>query len=294
MASHANIKMVSYDILLTHTSQEMFGRQLPSKNAKKSRTGRKDVESSKKKLLSKSLQYPSAASDDSSSSGLNLACQLDRSHIEHNLRLGNDLEEVNKIKASFQQKLQDINDCAVAPQRETAVQRKKRIVLLTLQMPNFVRLLVSISCQRCFRMYSQAMSLWKTTTVSLRALEKIMYGRKLEAAMRVRRAWLRRRAWKKEEEKRRLAMRAQHKKERLAAKKIARGLLRVLRRRTAQKIVMQRRVQRRIKSAAKIQAVWRGLLGRASRTEQLRLILLQDLREWAGGNMQKLITRPST
>jgi hypothetical protein len=293
----ADIKMVSYDILLTHTSQEIFGRKSTNRSTDKNRSHKKDV-ASKKALLSKSLQgplfYPNATkvSENASDSGLKLANQLDRNNIEHNLRIGNDLKEVNSVKDSFEQKLQDISRFT-APTEETAIQRKKRILLLTLQMPNYVRLLNKIARRRRRRLFSQVMHTWKTTTVALRALEKLIHGRELEGALRVQRAWRRRQVMKKQQRKKYLALKAQQKKEHLAEQRIHQSLRNLLHRRIAQKVVNKKRAQRRVQMAILIQKVFRGLRGRAWRTEQLRLLLLQDLREWAGGNIQKLIERPS-
>ena len=297
--SPSDIKMVSYDILLTHTSQEVFGRKATTNSSpdKTRGRGKKDL-ANKKALLSKSLQGPlfhpnvTKVSEHASGSGLKLAHQLDSNNIEHNLRVGNDLKEVHSIKDSFEQKLQDISRYK-APAEETASQRKRRILLLTLQMPNYVRLFNNIARQRRSRIFAQVLHTWKTSTIALRALEKFILGKEMEAAMRVQRAWKKRKIMKIYQHKKYLAMKARQKKEYLASQQITQWLRNFVQRRIAMRIVAVKRLQRQEKMAVHIQKMFRGLVGRAWRTEQLRLLLLQDLRDWAGGNVQKLIERPS-
>lgn len=291
------IKMLSDDMLLTHTSQEMFGRRTPAKAATdKERLNKRGVVN-KKLALSKSLQgppsTPKASVTHASGSGLRLASQLDRNKIQHNLHVGDDLKVVNSVKEFFEQRLQEMSHPRTTEQGETPQQRRQRVLLLTLQMPNYLRLLLKIARRRRTRIYSHAMRVWKTNTVALRALEKIIYGRTIDAARCLQRTWRRRHATMRLRRKQKQERRARQQEEARAAQRIAESLKQVAQRRAARQEVLALREERRERMAVRVQTVFRGWVARAWRTEQLRRLLLQDLRDWAAGNIQKLIDRPT-
>jgi hypothetical protein len=88
-------------------------------------------------------------------------------------------------------------------------------------------------------------------------------------------------------------MKARQQQEHAAGKHIFTVLRKFIVCRMAAKMLREKRLRRHHCMALRIQRVFRGKVARAWRTEQLRLLLLQDLRDWAVGNIQKLIERPT-
>ena len=292
----SEIKMVSYDIVLTHTSQVFSPNMKKTTNKSVKKTRKEEV--NKKSLHSKSLQGPllppniHKASENASISGLQLAHQLDRNNIKHDLRVDRDLEEVNSVISSFENQLRDFSRYK-APAKETPEEKKKRVLYLTLQMPNYIRLLCKISHCRRRRIFSQVFHEWKTSTLAMRALEKFIYGKRLEATLRIQRAWRRRVEMMKYRRKEYLAMKAKEQRDREAADRIIQYVRNIAQCRIARKILASRRRERNVRLVTIVQKVFRGWVARSERAERLRLMLIEDLRDWAGGNMQKLIERPS-
>ena len=120
--------------------------------------------------------------------------------------------------------------------------------------------------------------------MALRALEKMIHGKRLIAAQRVQRCWRRKQDMTKLQRKKYLARIAREKREHLAALLIIQSYQQLVYRRKATEIVVDKRMLRHVMMVVKIQTMYRGLVARAWRTEQLRLMLLQDLRDWAGGS----------
>jgi hypothetical protein len=290
------IALFKEDILLSKTSQEVFGRKIGTPKTKKTSLETLSVRELNRKPP---ITTPSQSSSLNTATGKRLQQRVDRTLPSQSFlnQFADDMKDTREVERALQQNLRLLS--SQKRKLERSYDKDSKYLVMILQMPNVIRTLFMASelLNRSRRL--NGFRRWNLIIARMKFVEAQRLRRQRRILNRTEQLWLRSVARHQIFQRREQVIAEQQLRFDSSVRIIQRLFLfhhrnQELCRQSLLKREQERRFKYQTEEIQKIQRVYRGWRGRCLYRDKWRLLLLLEMRQWSNGNIQKLLDRSST